>query len=702
MLNTRQKTRLLNVVASPFFLAIPITFIIILFLPNPSSKYKIEFVSKAVADKKESKITFYDLNSNGLDERVVAFHNTVKGEAAIKVLTNDGINYDAWNFHGYFQKSSTNFYCTDINGDGYSEIYTIYYKDDSVFMAAIQPFPNREVIFDKKFITTVWERDGNIDFVTGNFAKADLNNDKSNELVFILSAGFSRQPRSIFSYDFYNDTLTNSKTTGAFMSQLQIMDLDGDSFPEIYCGGSTPANISDNLGIPYSDYYSWFFSFNHNLEPLFAPIKNSNFPSSVNICKYTNDEGEKFIAVAFVDNANRKQVIQFLDSENRIISERKFINPQTSKSNLISLMKNITIDNMNLVLIGIDNNEFILINEHNEAVIKKDVYKNGYSLRILGDLNKDKKSEFVFLTDDFDYIIYDHNLENPTTLITDILPYTSAWFSTGIKRNGNKQDEIFIKTDNYLSLYSYSINYFYYLKYLIWAVIYGTVTFTLWFSQRLQNIQTKRKLHIEETINSLQMKTIKSQMDPHFMFNVLNGLANNVASGNTTEAHNQILKFSQLLRSMMKRTDKIDISLSEELEFVRNYLELEKFRFKDDFEFNINTEKGIDTNIRLPRMLIQLLVENSIKHGLWDIAGLKKLNITINCEDKKTHIIVEDNGIGRKKAMKKVRGTGKGLKLIKNMITLNKKMGGKEITMSYTDIYDAGGKAAGTMVEVVV
>ena len=190
-------------------------------------------------------------------------------------------------------------------------------------------------------------------------------------------------------------------------------------------------------------------------------------------------------------------------------------------------------------------------------------------------------------------------------------------------------------------------------------------------------------------------------MDPHFMFNVLNGLANNVAKGNSKEAHDQILRFSQLLRSMMKRTDKIDICLAEELEFVKNYLKLEKVRFKDNLEFNINIEKGVDTNIRLPRMLIQLLVENSIKHGLLDVEKRKKLNVDIICKNEKPHIVVEDNGIGRKTAMRKARGIGKGLKLINDMMMLNRKLGGEEITMSYTDLYDAGGKAAGTRVEVV-
>jgi len=106
MLTNRQKTILLNIVASPFFLAIPVSILIIIFLPNPSSKYKIELVSKSVANKKDSKLQFCDLNADGKDERIISFHNIVKGEAAIKVMTNDGINYDAWNFHGYFQKGS--------------------------------------------------------------------------------------------------------------------------------------------------------------------------------------------------------------------------------------------------------------------------------------------------------------------------------------------------------------------------------------------------------------------------------------------------------------------------------------------------------------------------------------------------------------------------------------------------------------------
>ncbi len=702
MLNTRQKNTLLNIVASPFFLALPIAVFIILFVPNPSSKYKIELTEKAYANKPICQESFHDLNNDSIDERIVVFHNMVKGEAAIKVLTNEGINYEQWNFHGHFQKGFDDYYCADLDNDGFSEIYVFYYLHDSVFMGAVQPYPYKERLFKKKFVATIKKRDGNIDYRLEGFKLTDINNDGFDELLFHLQGGFSRQPRSIFIYDHQYGSFTASKSTGAYFGAMIISDLNNDTIPEIYCGSYTAANIHDSLNIPFNDYSSWLMGFNHNLEFLFPPIQQKAYPSTVNICNFTNKEGESFIAAYYMDIENNKDRLVFYKENTKEYSSITFeFAPKDRKKNS-HFIKQINIDNSPYVLVGIIDDNFILYNENLELIkIKTNIGK--VSLLFSCNLNKDHAKEFVFQSATSEHlIILDNKLKKPVWLKTNRTKHPQKPINSGIKHNKNKPDELFIKSEDNIYFYTYSLDYFYYLKYPLWILIYGIVVFILWFSLRIQLLRAKRKQEIEETINSLQMKTIKSQMDPHFMFNVLNGLANNVASGNNTEAHNQILRFSQLLRSMMQRTDKIDISLFDEIEFVKNYLELEKFRFKDDFEFSIVIEKGVDTNIRLPRMLIQLLVENSIKHGLWDISGHKKLVINIRSKSKKTLITVEDNGVGRKKAMKKARGTGKGLKLIKDMIALNSKMGRKEITISYTDLYDLGGKAAGTRVDVFV
>ncbi len=701
MLTNRQKTILLNITANPLFIALPITILIVLFLPNPSSKYKIELTSKNIADKPKSKITYYDLNNDSKDERVIEFHNNVKGEASVKITYNEGFVYDTWNFHGYFQSVSDNVFCSDFDNDGYAEIFVFYYRNDSVFLMAIQPFPHKKLILEEKLINTVSKRNEEIDYILSDFKIADLNGDQLNEIVFILKAGYSRQPRIIVSYDVHNDRITKSKSIGAKSSYLNILDINRDSIPELYLGSSTTANIHDSLSIPYNDYSSYFFAYDNNLEFIFPPIVNSNYPSSVQVCKYQKQNGEPLIAVSFNNTVEKTQILRFYDSEYKIFFQKKLSYPGIEKSNIISYMNSINIKGKNFLLFGISNDKFILFDEKGDE-FKKQLFEDGTSFRLYEDLNKDGKKEFGFLNSKNDLFIYDHNLENPVTYAIGRLPDASFWNGLGVKHNGQRQDEVYLKADDYLYLFTYKPDYYYYMKYPIWLLVYAIVAIILWFSQRLQNIREKRKQKIEETINSLQIKTIKSQMDPHFMFNVLNGLANNVAKGSSDEAYNQILRFSKILRSMMSRAERIDISLMEELDFIKNYLELEKFRFKDDFEYAIEVSEDVDTTIKIPRMLIQLLVENSIKHGLRNKIGLKSILIKANIEENKTKIIVEDNGIGRKKAKEITKTTGKGLKIIRDMISLNKKLTGKEISLTYTDLDDEQADACGTRAEVEI
>jgi len=700
MLTNQQKNILLNITANPLFIALPITFLIILFLPNPTSKYKIELKSKNIADKQKSKIDFYDLNSDGKDERIIEFHNAVKGEASIKILGNEGLIYDTWNFHGYFQNASNNFYCSDFDNDGYAEIFVFYYRDDSVLLTAIQPFPNKKIILQDKLITTVWKRNEDIDYIISDYNTTDLNGDKYNEIIFLFKAGYSRQPRKIVSFDIHNDSITKSKSIGANYSYLTILDINGDAKPEIFLGSNTTANIHDSLPIPYNDYSSYFLAYNNKLKFLFPPIINPNYPSTVQVCKYKSDIGEPLIAVLFNNTAEKNQIVKFYDQNYKVIYSKKLIDAATDKSNIISYMTNVNIKGENFILLGISYDKFILINEKGDEV-KKYLFEDGVSLKMYKDINKDGKKEFVFTNSKTDLFIYDHNLENPVKYENkDITPFANLWVSIGVKHNGNSKDEIFLKTSEYLYLYTYEPDYYYYMKYPLWLLLYVIVSFILWFTQRMQRIQTLRKQRIEDTINSLQLKTIKSQMDPHFMFNVLNGLANNVAKGSSDEAYSQILRFSKLLRSMMSRSERIDISLKEEIDFVKNYLELEKFRFKDDFEYAIEVSEDVDSNIRIPRMLIQLLVENSIKHGLGNKIGLKSILIKAYIEKGNTRIIVEDNGIGRQNAAETNKGTGKGLKIIRDMISLNKKLTGKEISINYIDLYDKQGETCGTRAEV--
>ena len=700
MLSNRQKISILNVVANPFFLAIPFALLIIYFLPNPTSRYKLELINEESTNKPKSVVTFCDLDGDGIDEQILAFHNLVKDEAAIKVLNNTGATYDQWNFYGHFQSQWHYFTCADLDEDGFKEIYLYYYRHDSIFMAAFQPFPKGEIHFEDKLITTMNERDGKIDYRVCDTEIVDLNVDGHLDLAVLINAGFSQQPRSIFVYDRFNDTLMHTPSLGAHISSIVIDDLNGDSLPELYCGSGATANIPDTSQIPFNDYSSWFIGFDHHLDYRFAPVTIKGITSSVIISSFESDEGTKMISACSVNPLEYQFTVTFYQYKGIPLSSQlfEFTMEQWKDVNLIN--QPIQIKGKSYLVIG-KIEQYFLLTDQDFNLLKIQIDIPFLSLQMRADLDGDGKKEWVFSGRTSERIVvFDENLKNPTR-IPEIQPFSRRQaFIIGVKRNGTKQSELFIQTDDNLYFYHYSRDALYYLKYPLWLLIFGSVVLVLWLTQKLQLLQAKRKQQIEATINSLQMRTLKSQLDPHFMFNVLNGMANNVAQGNTNVAYSQVISFSHLLRRMMSREDKIDISLSQELDFVRHYLELEKYRFKEDFEFEISVKKDVETNIRLPRMLIQLLVENAIKHGLRNKVGLKRILVLVSVQNRRTIIVVEDNGIGREAAKVQKSNEGNGLHILHDMIKLNRKMGGKDIQVNYTDLYDAGGKAIGTRVEV--
>ncbi len=695
------KTRIINLLASPFLLALPLAIIIILIVPAPAYKYKVHVISQEYIAKPDIQIFYHDLNGDGVDEEVEFYLNVAKGQAAFKVVQPDGCNYEQWNFPGYYEANSERYFCADLTKDGFPEIYVFYYHDDSVFMGAVQPYPNKKIFFLKKFITCINKRAGKIDFAVINFQTSDMNNDGEEDLIFDVVAGFSKQPRKIFIYNPVIEKFRSSRSVGAKLGPLVIADLNYDSSPEIYCATSASGNIHDSLRFPYNDYSSWFMGFDNHLSFLFTPVRLDRYPLSGNINLFKNSKGNEFIATAAYDYNEKKYRLAFYVAGGKVYSRFSFPLSYSFVKNGHTYFKPIQYHGQPYIFLCNKNGIFYLYDEyfHFKKVKTK---LAGQTLDFAGDINGDGRTEYIFRSGtSFRYTITNQNFKTIATFRANFKPeiYYYKW---GIVHQANHKRFLYKQNLRTVVLFSFEPDYNYYLKYPLWVLIYIVLVFILWFTQHMQKLQTQRKQQIEETINTLQMKTIRSQMDPHFMFNVLNGLASNIAQGKQEQSYNYILRFSKLLRSMMDKTERIDISLEEELAFIKNYLELEKFRFKEDFIFEIKVTENTDLNQRIPRMLVQLLVENAIKHGLRNKEGRKKLSIDIKQNDGNTVIVVEDNGIGRKVASKIPSGSGKGLKLIRELIALNRKTGGNNITLYYKDLYNSDGNPVGTQAVVVI
>lgn len=165
--------------------------------------------------------------------------------------------------------------------------------------------------------------------------------------------------------------------------------------------------------------------------------------------------------------------------------------------------------------------------------------------------------------------------------------------------------------------------------------------------------EAQRRIIIEQKATESELKALKSQMNPHFMFNALNSIQEQFMFGDKNLANEQMGNFTYLTRQILTISGKKKINLSTEIEILNKYLELEKMRFADGFQYEIKLSDSIDEDYHLiPPMLIQPFVENSIKHGLLHKIGDKKLSVDFDLDPKEENLIcvVIDNGVGRKKA----------------------------------------------------
>ena len=172
-----------------------------------------------------------------------------------------------------------------------------------------------------------------------------------------------------------------------------------------------------------------------------------------------------------------------------------------------------------------------------------------------------------------------------------------------------------------------------------------------------KNLQKVDRLKLENRLLNLKQKALQLQMNPHFIFNVLNGIKALGNSGNTKELNKTISQFSVLLRSVLNNSRLEEISLHDEIETLKNYLELEQKMNSKTFEFTIEKNlKNIDSEeILIPSMLLQPFVENAIKHGI--IPNSKNNIIKVNFEVKNYYLecSIIDNGIGFHQSIKVIK-----------------------------------------------
>ena len=164
--------------------------------------------------------------------------------------------------------------------------------------------------------------------------------------------------------------------------------------------------------------------------------------------------------------------------------------------------------------------------------------------------------------------------------------------------------------------------------------------------------ETQKRLALEKQYRDAELKALKAQMNPHFIFNALNSIQEYIVLNQKSLASDYLGKFADLIRNYLNYSDTGLISIPEEVHNLNLYLELEKLRFEDELSYSFNVEGKVNSElIKIPTMLIQPYIENALKHGLLHKRDNRILSVSISqYSSSLVQCIIEDNGVGRKKS----------------------------------------------------
>jgi sensor histidine kinase YesM len=244
---------------------------------------------------------------------------------------------------------------------------------------------------------------------------------------------------------------------------------------------------------------------------------------------------------------------------------------------------------------------------------------------------------------------------------------------------------------------------------LSFVLIFGTIYII--FIIRVYNIKKKQKLEYDRRVemSKIELKALRSQMNPHFIFNSLNAIQHYIFNTESAVAIKYLNKFARLVRIILNNSERPTVTVGDDLEALKLYLELEQMRFEEKFDYEIIVDESVDVDYDImPPLLMQPYVENAILHGLNPKPEKGKLTIRLHSENNFLICTISDNGIGREKAaeirrtMPVKRHQSLGMKITEDRLKILNEINNSALSVTISDLKDENNEALGTKVELFV
>lgn len=663
--------------------------ILYVLLPIESSKYRLELVG-GEANYKLVARALQDMDGDGVSE-IIRYKNG-KPVPAITLERANGEIVNQWNLNGEWL-IPTGAHFADIDHDGFTEIVTLTYFQDSIWLHVMELL-QAEGTFLHIPVDRVELYNDHHDWIINFGSPTDINGDGVDEIYFSIRAGFTLQPRKLYVLDGKQKELNVQEgAQGNNVAWPVCLDLDQDGVMELTGKVSAPGNLSGQE-VFISDTCAWLIVYDQNLEFKVKPVSYPGSPAYLHVLPL-NKDGRQLLVSSYhrktqTDIFNRIEVRECLSDSLQLVASRDF---QSEKQvQLISIDQE-----RDGVFCVADGRQIIWLNELLEEKGRLEV-GGAYLPEIYHpmDVNGDGLSEQIFQTDfsklhilqpDFRHGIemdlgYNESFPVISTFTREHIHYVNVY-------RGNQN-----------LLLAYSRNPLYPFRFLIlfvsFLLYYAIFTILLGFQKK----RIEARQASERQVLHYQLTNVVQQLDPHFLFNALSNISSYYHKGDKEHAQSYLAKVSRLVRTTLENSERMSISLSEELDFVRDYLSVEQIRMGDRLNFGIEVDKSMMEQIQIPKMLIQNFVENAVKHGirhLKDRAGV--IRIYSEQAGNLLHVLVEDNGIGRKGAADMgSTGTGNGLLMVQKSLDIFEKLEKVRIVFQIEDLEDEAGQATGTRI----
>lgn len=679
--------RIIHIIFSPFFVALLLASVIIYLLPPVFNNYEVSLYKKEPVVNLQS-YDYCDLDGDGNSEKIeinLSYENLVQ-----LMVSSKGKIIDQWNYKGKMVASANPIY-GDINSDGIKDVIILTYTEDKILINAISPL-TRDILFTNKFLTSYQPLSTETDCGVQLCGFFDINEDGVNEIYFSLSTSFSLLPRGMFAYDPVLDTIYHSNSGYSLIEEPVACDLDNDDRLEFF--GNSYAVGNCEVSAKFSDHFSWLMVFDEKMNFEFEPVRIGYYSSKFTATPfYTSGKFNIVLLNLHEGNKDYPSFFAMYDNRGKKIRERKIkLTPEWRNAILYHDESNVE----NVYLIFENGKIFVVDSLLNYNLITQ-IYP-GYIPRPFSlDIDNDGNKEFIFFSQVHQSIqITRSDFSEPVVFEMED---NSSVDHFNVIMNGEEKPTLYIEGDQYRYYASYFNNPLYYLEYFIYTSIYLAIFLIVWGIQRTQKHRLEQNFEAEKRIASLQLKAIKNQIDPHFTLNIINSIGSLIYKKDKDKADYVFAKYSKLLRSTLLNSERIVATLAEELEYVRTFLDLEKFRYGDKFIYEIKIDENIDQSMKIPRMLIHTFVENSIKHGIKHLDVDGKIEILLQRNGEITTIKIVDNGIGRAKAKELSEfSTGKGLRIVDQIIELYYKLENNKIVYMITDRDEHGTEVLVTLI----